>query len=302
RRKPQAKPMQSPMRAQPLRRVCQIARSAVTDWFNDSAPRLGASIAFYSIFALAPLLVIAIAIAGAVFGEDAARGQIVAQIGGLVGTRAAQGLEQMIQSASLKQQSWFSSGVGLVTLLLGASGVFVEMQYAFDRIWGSEPRAGGLTLLVRARLMAIALVLGVGFLAIVSLLVSAAIHARGGYLFGTGPDVPAIMVGLDIVVSFALLTLAFAALLYFLPSGPVSWRAVLIGATTSALLFTLGKQLIGLYLGRASTTSSYGAAGSFVVVILWVYYSAQILLFGAEVGAVIEGKASRALDAQQHSA
>jgi membrane protein len=273
-----------------LRRWVDVGWKAVKAWIDDGGPRLGASIAFYSIFALAPLLVIAIAIAGAVFGEEAARGQIVQQIQGLVGETAARGIETLIQSASQKETSVWTSIVGFFTLLLGASGVFVEMKNAFDTMWKPEKPASGLTVMLRARLTAIGLVLGFGFLAIASLLLSALLAGLAAYFGGLIPGAEAIAAVLDVVVSTAVLTLAFAALIYFLPSAKIRPRAVWVGALTSAVLFAIGKHIIGLYLGRASVASSYGAAGSFVIVILWVYYSSQILLVGAEVTSVLDGK------------
>jgi membrane protein len=273
-----------------LRRWVDVGWKAVKAWIDDGGPRLGASIAFYSIFALAPLLVIAIAIAGAVFGEEAARGQIVQQIRGLVGETAARGIETLIQSASQKETSVWTSIVGFFTLLLGASGVFVEMKNAFDTMWKPEKPASGLTVMLRARLTAIGLVLGFGFLAIASLLLSALLAGLAAYFGGLIPGAEAIAAVLDVVVSTAVLTLAFAALIYFLPSAKIRPRAVWVGALASAVLFAIGKHIIGLYLGRASVASSYGAAGSFVVVILWVYYSSQILLVGAEVTSVLDGK------------
>lgn len=273
-----------------LRRWVDVGWKSLKAWIADGGPRLGASIAFYSIFALAPLLVIAIAIAGAVFGEEAARGQIVQQIQGLVGETAARGIESLIQSASQKEASVWASVVGFATLLLGASGVFVEMKNAFDTMWKPEKPASGLTMMLRARLTAIGLVLGFGFLAIVSLLLSALLAGLAAYFGGLIPGAEAIAAALDVVLSTAVLTVAFAALIYFLPSARIRPRAVWVGALTSAVLFAIGKHLIGLYLGRATVASSYGAAGSFVVLILWVYYSAQILLVGAEVTSVLDGK------------
>jgi membrane protein len=265
--------------------------TATTAWYNDGGPRMGASIAFYSIFALAPLLLIAISIAGAVFGEEAARGQIMQQISALIGEEAAKGVQNVVEAASRQHGSGVAASlVGFATLLLGASGVFVEMKNAFDVMWKPEPVKGGITLFVRARLTAIALVLGFGFLAIASLLLSAAIHAMSGMVFGPSEEMSWLLSGLDLLVSVSILTVAFAALIYFLPSANIKPRAVWLGALTSAVLFTIGKHLIGLYLGRASVASAYGAAGSFVVVILWIYYSSQILLLGAEVTSVLDGK------------
>jgi membrane protein len=273
-----------------LGRGAMVLWSSAQAWFNDGGPRLGASIAFYSIFALAPLMLIAIAIAGAVFGEEAARGQIMQQAAGLIGKDAAAGLQSLVEAAGRRDGSGVAGLVGFATLLLGASGVFVEMKNAFDVMWKPEPRQGGITLFLRARLTALALVLGFGFLAIASLLLSAAIHAFSGMFLGPSEDMSLLLSAIDVLVSVAVLTVAFAALIYFLPSARIRPRAVWLGALTSAILFAVGKHLIGLYLGRASVASAYGAAGSFVVVILWIYYSAQILLLGAEVTSVLDGK------------
>lgn len=271
-------------------RAIRVLWTALREWFNDGGPRLGASIAFYSIFALAPLLLIAIAVAGAVFGEEAARGQIMQQVAGLIGPDAALGVQSVVEAASRQQGTGWASLAGFATLLLGASGVFVELKNAFDTMWKPEPVQGGITLFLRARLTAVALVLGFGFLAIVSLLLSAGIHAVSGMLLGAREEMSWILAGLDLLVSVAILTLAFAGLIHFLPTARIAPRAVWLGALTSAILFTVGKHLIGMYLGRASVSSAYGAAGSFVVVILWIYYSSQILLLGAEVTSVLDGK------------
>ena len=283
-------------------RASRVLWQAAKAWYEDGGPRMGASIAFYSIFALAPLMLIAIAIAGAAFGEEAARGEILRQVGGLIGTDAAKGVESVVQAASRQQGSGLAGLFGFGTLLLGASGVFLEMKNAFDVMWKPEPVQGGITLFLRARLTAIALVLGFGFLAIVSLLLSAAIQALSGFVLGPPEEMTLLLSALDLLVSVALLTVAFAALIYFLPSARIRPRAVWLGALTSAILFTIGKHLIGLYLGRASVSSAYGAAGSFVVVILWIYYSSQILLLGAEVTSVLDGKRRDAKEQAQANA
>ena len=272
-------------------RAVLVLWDAAKAWFEDGGPRMGASIAFYSIFALAPLLLIAISIAGAVFGEEAARGQILHQVSGLIGDDAAKGVQSVIEAAANKQGAGLAAGlVGFATLLLGASGVFVEMKNAFDVMWKPEPVQGGLPGFLRARLIAIALVLGFGFLSIVSLLLSAAIQGMTSLMLGPPEQMTWLLSGLDLLASMAILTVAFAALIYFLPSAHIRPQAVWLGALTSAVLFTIGKHLIGLYLGRASVASAYGAAGSFVIVILWIYYSSQILLLGAEVTSVLDGK------------
>jgi membrane protein len=272
-----------------LRLPLRILIQAVTRWSDDRGPQLGAAIAFYTMFAVAPLLVVAIAIAGAVFGPDAARGQIVGEIEGLVGQAAARSIEAMVESAWRHPNGLLASGLGVLTLLVGATGVFAELRRALNAIAHVPPGAtSALSAFVRARLMGFALVLGFGFLAIVSLLVSAVLAALGSYLSIRYPALSELLGLMDVLLSTSVLTAAFAALLRWLPDQRPSRLAVWVGALSSALLFSLGKHLFGLYLVHASVASSYGAAGSFVVVMMWVYYSAQILLLGGALGAVID--------------
>jgi membrane protein len=278
-------------RVPPWRRAWQLLRDAVRGWLAHDGARLGASIAFYAIFALAPLLVISIAMAGAVFGEEAARGAIFGELEGLVGADAARGAQSLLEAAWRESRGGpgdIASLLAIGTLLVGATGVFVELRNALDTVWEIEEPAEqpALTLLLRARLAAFALVLAIGFLAIVSLLLSAGLAAAANWVSG-GVEVLRVLLRLiETVVSLAVLTAAFALLLRWLPARRPPARAVWVGAIASALLFAVGKNFIGLYLGRAGVTSAYGAAGSFVVLILWVYYSAQLLLFGAELGRV----------------
>lgn len=292
-----------------LRQALQILVKAVVRWSDDRGPQLGAAIAFYTMFAVAPLLVVAIAIAGAVFGEEAARGQIVGQIEGLVGQAAASSIQAMIESAWRHPSGWWASLLGVATLLLGATGVFVELRRALNAIARVPPApSSALSTFVRARLLGFALVLGFGFLAIVSLLLSAVLAALGAYLSSRYPTLAGLMGLLDIAVSTGVLAMAFAALLRWLPERRPSRLAVMVGALGSAVMFSLGKHLIGLYLVHASVASSYGAAGSFVVVMLWVYYSAQILLLGGALSAVVDERivgeaavaSARRLPAQGH--
>jgi membrane protein len=262
-------------------------------WVVDGAPQLGASIAFYTMFAAAPLLVVMIAIAGSVFGPEAARGQIVGQIESVVGPFAARAIEVMIESAWTNPDSGWAAAVGVVTLLAGATGVFTQLRDALNAIGHVTPTPSVLSAFVRARLVGFALMLGFGFLAIASLLLSALVAAVGKYLGDWLPASAALLALADVSVSTGVLTIAFAALLRWLPDAAPSRRAVWWGALCSALLFSVGKHLIGLYLARESIASSYGAAGSFVVVMLWVYYSAQILLYGAAVAASIDERSPR---------
>jgi len=279
------------------RRGWSLLRDAARRWLDDGGAQLGAAVAFYAVFAMAPLLVVAIAIAGVVFGEDAARGHIVGQIEGLVGSDAAKAIEGLVQSAWRHPHGLVATLLGVGSLLIGATGVFGELRSALNAIGHVKARKSGLGTLVRARLVAFALVLGFGFLSIASLVLSAATAGLGAYLGrrwqNVGEGLAAALALLDVLLSTAVLTLAFAALLRWLPDTPPSWRAARWGALCSALLFAIGKHLIGLYLARAGVASAYGAAGSLVVIMLWVYYSAQILLFGAALGASLDGRGAR---------
>jgi membrane protein len=258
-------------------------------WIAQDAAELGASIAFYSMFGLAPLLVVAISVASGVFGAEAARGEIVGQIEDMVGRDAAVAIQEMIASAWNSDSGGFAAALGIVTLLFAASRVFAALRTALNRIGRVVPHASALTTFVRAKLVAIALVLGFGFLLVASLALSAALAAFTSALVRQAPMLAGVLSLLDVVVSTAVLTAAFAAFLRWLPDAPPHWRAVWIGALVSALLFSIGKHFIGLYLGRVSATNSYGAAGSFAIIMLWIYYSSQILLLGAAVTWAIEG-------------
>lgn len=267
-----------------LREPLELIVSAATRWTDHDGAQLGAAIAFYTMFALAPLLVVTIAIAGAVFGPEAARGQIVAQVEGVIGASAAQSIEAMIAAAWREPGGVWAGTIGTVTLLVGASGVFGALRRALNNIADVTALPSAVGAFVRARLIAFALVLGFGFLAIASLVVSAALSGVTGFFSERFPGLSVLAAVFDLALSVAVLTVAFAALLRWLPDLPQSRRAVWLAALSSAVLFSLGKIFIGLYLGRATVASTYGAAGSFVVVMLWVYYSAQILLFGAAIG------------------
>lgn len=272
----------SPQLREPLHLVIDAGRR----WNEVSAPQLGASIAFYTMFALAPLLVVTIAIAGAVFGPEAARGQIVGEIEGVVGPIAAAAIEGMIESAWREPGGLRAAIIGTATLLLGATGAFGELRRTLNLIGKVTPKSSAIGGFLRARLVAFALLLGFGFLSIASLLVSAALAGFTNYMTGRYAVLGVVATAFDLCVSMTVLSIAFAALMRWLPDQAPSRKGVWLSAIASAMLFTVGKSLIGLYLGRASVASSYGAAGSFVVLMLWVYYSAQLLLYGAALGRV----------------
>jgi membrane protein len=277
-------PLSTAARALPQRLV-----GAFNTWNAHDGPQLGASIAFYSIFALAPMLVIATAIAGLAFGADAVRGRVVEELGGLLGTTAAKAIEAMIAAAWRPGQGVVAGALGVVMLLVAATGVLVEMKRALNAILEVRTTQGPvLTTIVRARLTALALVLGFGFLTIVSLLLSAAVSAAASYLPERYPQLKYLLSTLDLAASIAVLSLAFAALIKWLPDRPPSPRVVAIAALSASVLFVLGKTLVGLYLARAAVVSTYGAAGSLVVLIIWVYYTSQVLLLGAAFGRQFE--------------
>ncbi len=248
----------------------------------DEALSRGAAIAFYTATSLAPVLLIVIAIAGLVFGHDAAQNAITGQLSGLMGDQTAQLLQTAVVSASKKTSGTLATLVGLLTLILTASGVFGEMQSALNAIWKAEPSGTAITRLIRARAVSLGLVAALGFLLLVSLVVSATLAAFGNQLNAVLPFGKIILSLINLIVSFALITVLFAAIYKILPDRPLAWRDVILGAVVTAALFTAGKSLIALYIGRSDTVSSYGAAGALIAVLLWVYYSAQIFLLGAE--------------------
>jgi membrane protein len=264
-----------------VRRYFALVKETAGSWSEDYAPSMGAALSYYSLFSIAPLLLIVIAIAGLAFGEDAARGAIFGQLQGLLGDESAKAVQGMLQAADKPKQGLVSTVVGVVVLLLGAMSVFGELQNALDRIWRAPARlqASGLWNLLRQRLLSFGMILGLAFLLMISLVLSAALAALGKWW---GPAFGALAHTVDILVSFGLVTVVFALIYRYIPRVHVAWHDVWLGAAVTSLLFAIGKFLIGLYLGRASVASTFGAAGSLVVLMVWVYYSAQIFLFGAE--------------------
>jgi membrane protein len=259
-----------------------LLKDTFSQWQEDKASRLAAALAYYTAFSVAPLLLIAIVIAGLVFGDEAAQGQVFGQLEGLVGPEGAGVLETAVRNSQQQGASAISAVVGIAALVWSASNVFAQLQDALNAIWevAPDPRAGILAT-VRRRFFSMTMVLGVGFLLLVSLVLSSALAALGG-LFAALPGSAVLWEGVNFVVSFAVITLLFAAIYKVLPDVKIAWGDVWIGATMTAALFVIGKLLIGLYLGNASVGSTYGAAGSLLVVLVWVYYSAQLLFFGAE--------------------
>lgn len=286
-----------------LGRLWLLIRESVEDYIEDDALSRGAAIAYYTVFSIAPLLVIATAIAGLFFGEDAVRGAIAEQLRGLVGESSAETVQSMVAGASNRLSGTIATLIGVVTLLFTASGVFGELQGALNLIWRSPPPPGDtVTRLVKARLASLGLVAATGFLLLVSLLASAALSAFATWFGGLLPEMHLILGAANFLISFATISALFAAIYKILPNRPLGWRDVAVGAVVTAFLFTVGKSLIGWYIGSSSVASSYGAAGALMVLLLWVYYSAQVFLLGAEFTKVWAGmkgseEARKALEA-----
>ena len=259
-----------------------LAKETVLSFIDDDALSRGAAIAFYTATSLAPVLLIVIAIAGLVFGRDAAQHEITTELSGLMGHQTAEILQGAIAGAVGKSSGIIATIIGIVTLSVTASGVFVEIQSALNAIWRADPKGTTVSRLIQARAASLGLVAIMGFLLMVSLVVSAALTAFGNELNNILPFGRVILSILNVVISLGLISILFAAVYKVLPDKEIEWRDVIIGAVVTAMLFTVGKSIIGLYIGSSSIASSYGAAGGLIVLLLWVYYSVQIFLVGAE--------------------
>ena len=261
-----------------------LLKATAFEWLDDQAPTLGAALAYYTVFSLAPLLIISIALAGLVFGAEAAQGQIFDQLRGLLGDAGGKAMQEIVQSASAEPKTGVvATVIGFVTLLFGASGAFGQLQASLNIIWGVQPKPGrGILGIIRDRILSFGFILVVGFLLLVSLLLTAAIAFVGKQFGAMVPGMEALIQILNSILSLAVITLLFGMMFKILPDANIAWRDVWIGALITALLFTLGKFALGFYLGRSGIASSYGAAGSLIVLLLWVYYSSQVVFFGAE--------------------
>ena len=263
--------------------VWSLLGETLYEWYEDRAPRLGAALAYYTVFALAPGLLVIIAVTALVLGKVAAQGQIIDEVQDLVGVAGAQAIRAAVERAGHAESSLYATGLGVITLVFGLWGVFGELQDALNTIWGVTTRPGrGVLGIIKARFWSFAVVVGVGFLLLVSLAASAWLAAFGKFFSGLLPVPAAVMQTANALVSFIVVGFMFAVIYRLLPDVRLAWRNVWVGAAVTALLFTLGKSLIGLYLGRSAAASVYGAAGSFVVILIWIYYSAQVFFFGAE--------------------
>lgn len=292
-----------------IKHLFDLCKKAVLAWMDDFAPSMGAAISYYTVFSLAPLLVIVIAVAGAVFGRDAVQGEIVGQLQGLIGRDGALAVQGLIKSASEPAKGLLAGAISIGVLLVGATTVFAELQSALDRIWHVPEKAkpSGLWAVLRARVLSFGLIMGVAFLLMVSLSVSAGISAMGTWASGLLPGWELLLQGINMALSLAITTVLFAMIFRFMPSVPIAWSDVWVGAAVTSVLFELGKFLIGLYLGKSGVNESFAAAGSLVVLLAWVYYAAQIFLLGAEFTKVYaDDRGSRvgveAIAATHHSA
>lgn len=261
-----------------------MSKAAVQGWIDDSAASMGAALAYYTFFSMAPLLLIVISVAGLLLGREAAQGQLMDELAGLLGPEAAASIQALIASASEPAESWWGTVVGLVVMLAGATTVFAELQGALDRIWRApeRPGGGGLWALVRARVLSFGVILGMGFLLMVSLVFGAVITALGRWWGDTLGEWVWLAQSLNMGLGFVITATVFAMIYKLMPRARVEWKDVWVGALVTAVLFSLGKALISLYLGASGLASAYGAAGSLVLVLVWVYYSAQVFLLGAE--------------------
>ena len=267
-----------------LKEGVAVLKETFSEWMNDQAPTLGAALAYYTVFSLAPLLIIAISIAGLAFGREAAQGEIFDQLRGLVGDASGQAMQVIVQSASAEPKTGLvATVVGFVTLLFGASGVFGQLQVSLNRIWGVQPKPGrGILGVVQERILSFGFILVVGFLLLVSLMLTAVISFVGQRFGELVPGMAVLAQLFNTIFSLAVITLLFAMMFKFLPDVRIAWRDVWVGAFITALLFSVGKFALGVYLGRSGVASSYGAAGSLIVLLVWVYYSSQIVFLGAE--------------------
>ncbi len=261
--------------------VWRYIKETFSDFIADNALSKGAAISFYTILSVGPLLVLCIAIAGIAFGQDAARGAIEGQLQGLMGEQAAGVVQSMVASAGRQHNGFWATALAVASLLITASGAFGELQADLNAIWKAEPQAG-LGALLKARATGLGLVATLGFLLIVSLVIGALLEAFGAYVIGIVPEAKLLLQIANIVVSFVIISALFTAIYKILPDRKLKWGDVVVGALVTALLFTIGRTLIAYYIGVASVANSYGAAGTIIVVLLWIYYSCEIFLLGAE--------------------
>jgi membrane protein len=266
-----------------LRTIFDLVKQTGSEWFDQGVSRMGAALAFYTLFAIAPLFVIVLAIAGVWFGEEAARGELSSQVSGLVGRDGGEAIQALVSAANRPLTGAWATTIAVATLFVASTGVFVELQDSLNSVWSVRRVPGrGLRNFIKDRILSFALIVGIGFLLLVSFVLSAGLAVLGRFMLGLLPEQETFWHWINFVISFGVITLLFAMVFKVLPDVKIAWRDVWIGAIITALLFNTGKLLVGLYLGRSGFKSAYGAAGSLVIVLVWVYYSAQILFFGAK--------------------
>ena len=263
--------------------ILQVLGSAGRAWWDDDALRLGASLAYYTLFAIAPVLLVATAIAGMVFGAEAVRGEIVGQLDDVFGREGGLAVQSLLEGASQRRAGIVATVIGSIAFMIAATSAFLELQVALNTIWRVKPKPGvHFRAFLIDRLRSFGLVVAIGFLLLVSLAVTAALAALNAWLARLAPGFPAAWSAVSMLVSLLVTSGLFALLFRFLPDVRLRWKDVTTGAVVTAVLFTIGQQVIGLYLGQSGIASTYGAAGSMMILLLWVYYSCQILLYGAE--------------------
>ncbi len=265
-----------------LQTVAALLRQAGDAWLDDNAPTLGAALAFYTLFSLAPVLIVAVSIAGFAFGEKAAQGEIVRQFQGLMGIQGASAVETILQSANRPRIGMLATALGLVAILVGASGAFNELQDALNIIWKVD-RNSFWRVALRHRFFSLGLVVATGFILLTSLVITASLAAAERFIGSLLTISIVFLESMNFIFSFVVITFLFALIFKFIPDTTIPWRDVWMGAAVTSLLFTTGKVVIGFYLGHSALASAYGAAASLVIFLIWIYYSAQILLFGAEI-------------------
>jgi membrane protein len=276
----------TPQKASLPKQLFGLLKDTLSEFNADKAPRLAAALAYYTAFSLAPLLVVVVSVAGLLWNREAVQDELDNQIRSVVGVEAADAIQEMVANADQPQVGVLATVIGVGTLVLGALGAFGQLQDALNTVWGVQPKptpgVSGILSMLRGRLLSFTMVLGIGFLLLVSLALSASLAALGNWIGRITPMSETILQFINFIVSFVVVLLLFAMIYKILPDVHIRWRHVWVGAAVTSLLFSIGKYLIGFYLGSSSVASSYGAAGSFVVLLLWIYYSAMIFLFGAE--------------------
>jgi membrane protein len=277
------RPREARREVRPIYVLWGVLKDTISEWIKHNASSLGAALSFYTLFSIAPILVIAMAVAGSIFGPHVAEAHVLEQMRGLLGEAGAAAVQSLLSSAHQSGLKGVAAAIGVVTLLVGATSVFGELQNTLDYIWKTPQKDGVVWWrILRSRILSVGLILGVGFLLMVSLIFSAALAALGAWFGSFMVQWRVILPILDLVLSLGLTTVLFAMIYKYVPREDIAWGDVWIGGLVTACLFSAGKLLIGLYLGRSSLSSAYGAAGSIMVLLLWIYYSAQIFLLGAE--------------------